>query len=97
MKASWLDIHGIVKWLVAVPDVTWFIVIHKGGLEKDTSTQTYTIYIIYQGFISLFTAAEVQCFQLRYALDKFTRKSNQALARIQCQHFQSRKLQEHIS
>ena len=40
MKASWLDIHGIVKWSVGVPDVTWFIVIHKGGLERDTS-KTY--------------------------------------------------------
>ena len=40
MKASWLDIHGIVKWSVGVPDVTWFIVIYKGGLEKDTS-KTY--------------------------------------------------------
>ena len=45
----------------------------------------------------VFTAAEVQCFQLRYALDKITRKSNQALVRTQFQLFEPRKLQEHIS
>ena len=37
MKASRSDLHGIVKWSIGVPDVTWFTIIHNGGLEKDTS------------------------------------------------------------
>ena len=37
MKASWSDIQGILKWSIGVPNVSCFIVIHNGGLEKDTS------------------------------------------------------------